>query len=190
MRSAMLLAVLILAPLTDALTQGLPLRPGQRVRVTAPACGNRASSNRGLDRYEAEFSTLREDGRLVLTRSNGVVSCPLSEVSQLDVLSPGRPVPGTAIGLGTAGMLLGGLAGALTGALIGSAGARDCAYCGLGEGMVGGAVGALLGAGVGVAIGLSIRVDREWVPVPLSELRIGLAPPQSGGLGLGASIAF
>jgi hypothetical protein len=186
MRSAMLLAVLILAPLTDALTQGLPLRPGQRVRVTAPACGNRASSDRGLDRYEAEFSTLRQDGRLVLTRRNGVVSCPLSEVSQLDVLSPGRPVPGTAIGLGTAGMLLGGLAGAL----IGSAGAPDCAYCGLGEGIVGGAVGALLGAGVGVAIGLSIRVDREWVPVPLSELRIGLAPPQSGGLGLGASIAF
>jgi hypothetical protein len=56
-----------------------------------------------------------------------------------------------------------------------------------------GAVGVMLGATGGTVVGLLIGGDlttERWREVPVSSLRVGLAPLPAGRLGLGAAVRF
>jgi hypothetical protein len=75
MRLGTLLAMFVLASPTDAVAQELPLQPGQRVRVTAPALD--------LNEYEDTLRPLCGD-TLVLES----LSCPLSDVMWLHSAHP------------------------------------------------------------------------------------------------------
>ena len=78
MRALTPLAVLLLAPFTDAVTQEQPLRPGQRVRVTAPVLR--------MNKIVGSFQEFRSD---TLVLADSVLICALSDVTRLEV-SHGR----------------------------------------------------------------------------------------------------
>jgi hypothetical protein len=184
MRPATLLFALALAPLADASGQQLPLRPGQRVRVTAPSLS--------LDAYAARFTALRGD-TLVLRRGDRTLRCPLTAVTQLEAFRRRRVTAGRVHAYSLGGMAL----GAMTGALIGGVLCDDS--CSPGEWCLqmcpwpGVARGAPIGLGtgllVGVVMGLAAPVS-DRVLIPVDELRMGLTPLRSGHTGLGLSVAF
>jgi hypothetical protein len=90
--------------------------------------------------------------------------------------------------------LVGMVIGALPGAFIGGAACQNdpddwlqlCPEVGV-------AVGAGIGAGVGLLGGTVVGFTTgavRWVPIPLDDVRMGLAPLQSGDTGLGLSVSF
>lgn len=173
MRALTILAVLFLAPLTDAVTQDQPLRPGQRVRVTAP--------NLGLDMQTATFQRFGGD-TLVLSSA----SYPLSEIARLDMHQGQRGHFWLGAGIG-AGI------GAVPGVVIALQLCENDWVCRddleaeaalLGFG-IGGVVGGLLGGGIGALI----KTDK-WVQVPLDRLRVSVVPQRRGRFGFGMSVNF
>jgi hypothetical protein len=175
MRAHALLAILVLAPLTDAVTQEWPVRLGNRVRVTAPSLG--------VNRYVARFEYVRGDTLVVWADSN--VKYPLAAVTQLEV-SRGRS--NTPVILGAS---LGAIGGAFAGLVLGPE--KECQpldiLCHPDEPKLAAALVGLLGGGLaGGFLGAAMRTDR-WEDVPLDPLRVSVVP-QRGGFGIGASIAF
>ena len=168
MRALAILTVLLLAPLTDAITQEPPLTPGQRVRVTVP--------NLDLNKHEETFHQVRSD-TLVLES----LWCPLSDVTRLDVYAGRKSHFGLGLVIGAA---VGGAAGAV---IFGREDAcfthgEGCAGFGL---AVGAASGALIGGLIG---GLAWKTDK-WEEVPLDRLRVSVVP-QRGGFAFAASVRF
>lgn len=180
MRALAILAVLVLAPLTDALAQELPLRPGRRVRVTAPTIG--------IKKQAATFDALRGDMLVVVADST--MDFPLASVTRLDVYA-GRQ------GHARRGAGIGFLAGVSVGGVIGyfycTAGTGDCLDSSSDQGaelqLIGPlAIGAVAGTLLGAAVGALIKTDK-WEQVPLDRLRVSVVPTRSG-FGIGASFAF
>jgi hypothetical protein len=178
MRAHALLAVLVLAPLTDAMAQDQPLQPGQRVRVTAPGLG--------INRQVATFDGLAGDA-LVVT-ADSTMRWPLANVTRLDV-HRGRGVSATR----WVAMSVGGLAlGAGIGWGIGKAIDESCegTFClDLAQGW-GLGVGAAIGFVAGFTAGALIKTDR-WEEVPLDRLRVSVGPQRGGrGFALGVAVRF
>jgi len=173
MRALTFLAVLIFAPLADAITQEQPLpEPGQRVRVTAP--------DLGINRQAATFSSL--DGGVLIVTADSTMQRPLADVSRLDVYA-GRK----------SNTLLGGTIGAvvlgLTTTVIVSGVCSETGGCSAGTEVIAGALGFAGGALVGAGIGAFIWTSDEWEEVPLDRLRVSVVPTRNG-FGIGARIAF
>jgi hypothetical protein len=159
--------------------QGPQLEPGQWVLVTAPSAG----LNRVVARVEALSAhdiTLRRE-RLGHGGTDTVQMVPLDSVRDLQVSRRhGHAGIGALIGLGV---------GAVGGVM---EVARENAQSRTNFLKFSPIVGALFGipaAGIGAIIGALVRT-REWVPVDLHRLRLGLAPHPGGRLGPGASLAF
>ncbi len=170
------LAVLALSPFTAGLAQeqALPLEPGTRVRVTAPALG--------LDKQAATFETVIGD-TLVLS-VDSTTFFPLASVARLDVYRGRKSHSGR-------GAMIGALPGAVIGGVVAHELCTDewmaadkAAECAL----LGGVIGAGVGMGVGAIVGSLIKTDR-WVEVPLDRFRVSIVP-QHDGLALGVSVAF
>lgn len=169
MRTILLVLVLVLAPLTDAIAQELPLQPGQRVRVTVPS--------RRLYRFQETFQQMRGD---TLVLESGW--CLFADVTRLDVHRGQKSA-------WASGLLYGSLAGALIGSLAGAAqGADPDASHPGGSALVGGIFLGGVGAVSGLVIGALTKTD-QWEEVPLDRLRVSVVPMRNG-FGIGVSIAF
>lgn len=169
-RIALILAVLFLFPLHPVEAQEpVAVRPGQRVRVTAPALG--------MKKHEETFQQLRGD-TLVFT----LMECPLSDVTRLEE-HRGRESWGWWKG-GLIGFVVGAGAGAAYGA---GPGYSDCDLAKEGCMLIFGAIGAVPGVLVGSLVGAAVETDR-WGEVPLPPVRPSLQVSANGRLGLGFSI--
>lgn len=172
MRTVACLAVLLLAPFTNALAQEQPLQPGQRVRITAP--------DLGINQQVATFDALAS-GVLIVT-ADSTMRFALADVTRLDMLAGRRGHPWRGAGLGFLG-------GAIVGTAI-AAGATDTGdewydlIVAFGAG-----VGAGSGLLVGAVAGAFIKTDR-WEEVPLDRLRVSVVPQRDGRFGLGLSLRF
>ena len=182
-RSVTLLSLsLLLSGYTLAFHNSGPrLRPWQRVRVTAPAAG--------LDRKREFFFAVRGDSVVfVRVESRGQFagyrmadtipwSVPFDAVTRLEVptISWSRAV--------------GGIGGYAVGWVIVrrlKCEGLDRMFECLAQGMF---IPVFFGA-FGAAIGEVMVPDAGWRQVPLSSLRVGLAPLPGGRLGFGASVGF
>ena len=168
MRLIAVLAVLVFASSSDALTQE-PLQPGQRVRVTVPS--------HGLDNHEETFRSVRAD---TLVLSSG--SYPLSDVGRLDVHAGRHSHPWRGAAIGALSL---GIAGAVAAAITCNTLHESCKK---GERAIATVGGAAAGAVLGAGVGLLIKTDK-WEEVPLDGLRVSIVPIGSG-FGIGARIAF
>jgi hypothetical protein len=154
-----------LVSFSNASGQGVPLRGGERVRVTAPALG--------MDRQEALFQAV--DGSTLLVAVDTTIGCPLNSVKRLEVFwwNSHYAKQGAAIGaaLGIAAMVT-----------LGPSPNRDVGAMALIL------AGGLSGAAVGGLVGYSIKVDK-WQDVPLETLGVSVAPERLG-IRIGARIGF
>jgi len=181
MRSAILLAILVLAPLTDAIAQEHPLQPGQRVRV----------EERRLPRAVYTLIRVEHDALVVLRGGyDDSLDIPFARIERLQV-SRGRDPTGARMLRGAKyGMLvlgsLGGVLGAVTCSgepeyvCLESPVASAALFAG-----VFGAVGGIFGA----AFGAASSGDR-WEEVPLDRLRVSVTPQRDGRFALGVSVRF
>ena len=173
MRALTVLAVLLLAPLADALTQQLPLEAGQRVRVTVPSLD--------VSKQETRFERLNGDTLVVSSASYA-----LSDVTRLEVSRGRRSMAGK-------GTLFGFVGGAAVGAVIGySMGDAEgfCVFaCTAGQKAAWGAgIGGGAGAVGGLLIGALIKTDK-WERIPVDRVAVSVVP-QRDGFGIGVRIAF
>ena len=151
--------------------EGLPVAPGDRVRVAAP--GN-------LWPRVCTVLALKDD-TLVLDLGSRFppIKSRLADVEQLEV-SQGRK---SRFGKGLA---IGFLAGATAGAFAGLASDDDFFPAGVRAG-VGAAVFGGLGLLIGGVIG-SANPSEQWQEVPLDHLRVSLTPQGRDGLTLAVSL--
>ncbi len=190
--ATILVTILAFVPLASATAQ-LPVRPGERVRVTRPPiCPPTYTSCVGPPRQSVGTFLAWKADSLVMESNGDTLAVPLDIVTGLDV-SWGRKT-NTAKGAG-----IGFLIGSLAGAFIGYASYEECKSQGLfscigdfgpGFNALGGAlVGGLGGGVVGALIGGSSKTDR-WKEVPLDRLRVNIVPRRHGRLGLGLLVRF
>lgn len=169
---AAVLTLSLLVPFTTLSAQELPpVKPGDRVRVTAP--------DLGIRKQAATFEAWRGDTLVIVADS--IMNFPLAFVTLLEVGRNRRYAGRGAV----IGLALGGVGG---GVLFGVACANDaflgdatgtCAVVGavfLGTG------GALIGALIG-----AMSTGTRWEEVPLDRLRVSLVPQRNGRLALGMS---
>jgi hypothetical protein len=169
------LAVLAFAPLTRVTAQELPpVKPGDRVRVTAP--------DLGIRKQAATFEAWRGDTLVIVADS--IMNFPLAFVTRLEVGRNRQYADRGAV----IGLALGGVVG---GVLLGVECANDsftkhatvgCAVLGA---VVFGAGGVLIGALIG-----AMSTGTRWEEVPLDRLRLQVAPQRDGRFGFGASVRF
>jgi hypothetical protein len=177
-----LLAILLLAPLNDALAQQ-ELKIGSQVRITAPECGLHGHTGT-LDGVEGDT--------FILGFGSSEIRCVSKFVSSLDrrVESGAKVVEGAVLGL---------VIGGFGGAVIGAATYQECVPEGwfdcfmmpesAGQQAAAGAVlGGLLGAGIGALVGVA-RGDGGWEPVPVDRVRIA-AYPRREGFAVKFSVSF
>jgi hypothetical protein len=179
MRSTLFLVLFAFAPLTDAITQELPLQRGQRVRVTVPAIN--------LKKHADMFRELRGDTLVLYS-----MSCSLSDVTRLDVFRGQKSAWAYGLGFGV-------LAGAVTGAVIGFASGSEeqgplfsgkCLFvCTAGEKAAVGAIAlGAVGGLLGLWIGTHARINK-WEEVPLGRFRPHVVPA-GRGFNVGARVTF
>lgn len=162
-RLALLLAILTCLPLQHVRAQDtLAVKPGQRVRVTAPALG--------MQRQEETFQELRGD-TLVFSSTQ----FRLSEVTRLEQYSGQES-------WGRLGALMGLFAGGVVGNSLHFAEPLDLPhpFCGV--------LGAASGLLVGGIIGISTKIDR-WEEVPLPPVQPFMKVLPDGRLGVGLSVS-
>ncbi len=175
MRAIPLLTVLLLAPLSDAITQEQPLQPGQRVRVTVP--------DLGITKQAATFDAL-ESGTLVVT-ADTTMRYPLASVTRLETYAGRHSHPWRGAGIGS-------LAGWAIGFGLWHAADVGC-YEGVSQSacaaVLGGGVGAASGALLGALVGGFLWKTDKWEEVQLDRLRVSFVPRRDG-FALGFSVAF
>ena len=213
-----LFAILPVTPFTSVTAQQrLPVKPGDRVRVTAPALG--------VSKHAGVLAAMSTDTVAVDT-----LRIPLASVTRLEVSrARGPSSKGAAIGalvggglgvaaeLGPAGIVFGAgvgallgtssrvrkragiglLVGAATGAVIGLASGDDppCSgwFCWGFTAEEKAALGAIGLGGLGAVIGLiagAASSGERWEEVPLDRLRVSVGPQRDGRLGFGLSVTF
>ena len=190
-RATILVAILAFVPLVSATAQ-VPLRPGERVRVTRlPLCPPNTLCVKTPRQSVGTFVAWKSD-TLVVQSNGDTLSVPVDRVTRLD-LSRGRKT-NTGMGAG-----IGFFVGGLVGAGIGYASYEECVPQGwfscIGDfgpetlAFAGALIGGLGGLVTGAFIGLAIQTDR-WREVPLDRVRVSLGPQRDGRFGLGASVRF
>jgi len=165
------------------------LRPWQKVRVTAPA----AAFERSLQVLRA----VRGDSMVFVRVTKRPVSVGVWVADTLEFSLPRDAVTRLEVrrSIWGGGEILGLLAGAAIGVAVGGGRCpshgtlatldrdlRDCLLILPASALVGGLVGFIVGHG--------IARTPAWEDLPLSRLRLDLAPPRAGRLGLGAAFSF
>jgi hypothetical protein len=182
MRSTSLLLALALASFTDAVAQQLPLQPGQRVRVTAPASQLDETSATVVAWGHDTIVVRRREDQLVRGRVVGdwvTSAVPISHITRLEV--------GQRRSNWKRGVIWGAALGGGMGVVLMSAADEESSWFGCsGAGCV--ASGVFGGALWGLAIGALIKTD-TWEEVPIDRLQVAVLPTR-GGLGIGVRIGF
>ncbi len=177
--ATMLVVILAFVPLASATAQ-VPIRPGDRVRVTGHFCQPFHTCEHSV----STFLAWKADS-LVIQSNGDTLYVPVDRVTRLDVSRGRKTNTGT-------GAVIGLLVGGVVGAAIGYASYEEGGFGDLGPGVnvvAGGVIGGLGGLVTGAFIGLAIQTDR-WREVPLDRVRVSLGPQRDGRLGLGASVRF
>jgi len=158
--------------------EGLPVAPGDRVRVAAP--------NIGVEALVATVLTVKPD--TIVVQSREPLAVPFAPVTMLEVCRDrkSRARLGMAIGFWT-GAIAGGVIAAR------SSGDTEDTYWGsnlnlsdgtlLGGALLGGIAGTLLGA----LVGSTFKVD-QWEAVPLHRIRVKTVPQRKGKLSVGVNL--
>ena len=164
MRSSHLAILLLTA--TPVVVSAQWVRPGDRVRVTAP----------GINQYDGTIQALTRDTITVDT-----LRIPIGGIERLDVHRGKKGNAGT-------GYVIGTFSGMMIGILIGEATVSDDEFLS-GTTRAGVMIGGMLGGGlIGAVTGAFIKTDK-WEEVPLG-LRVSLAPQRDGRFALGLSMRF
>ena len=123
----------------------------------------------------------RDSVTVAITASGDTARFPLASLTRLEVTRGLKGNAGRGAGIGF-------LTGAVIGAAIGASEAGD--YCTPGgcAALVGGVFG-LGGLVLGAVVGATIKTER-WEELPLSQLRVGVAPHDPHRWALGVSFAF
>ena len=184
--ATILVAILAFVPLASTAqetpTAQVPLRPGERVRVTGHFCQPFYSNcvKGSPQQYVGTFVTWNADA--LFMESNGdTLTVPQDSITTLEVSMGRRSQAGVGAGIG-------GLTGAVIGATVSLAtcdGFFPPHVCALVGGLVFGAGGAL----VGVIVGANKKTER-WVSVPLNRLRVSFGPLHAARFVVGMSVRF
>ena len=192
-RAAILVAILAFVPLAGATAQ-VPLRRGERMRVTRlPICPPSYTNCASSARQSVGTFWAWETDSLILESNGNAVALALDSVTKLEV-SQGQK-SNTA-----GGAIIGLLVGSVAGAAIGYVSYEKCVPQGglfscfgdFGPGFdakVGALAGGLGGIVLGALIGTSIKTDR-WEEVQSDQLRLQIAPQRDGRFGFGLSVRF
>jgi hypothetical protein len=172
----LVLISLTVAPLVTIASQELPpVKPGDRVRATAPTLS--------LSPFVGTVVAFQADS-LMVQRDTGTWRVSLASLTRLDVSQGRRSHAGLGAGIGL-------LVGAGVGAAIGS-GCHAVVVPVSSEGgciAVGAAVFGGAGALIGAVTGALARTER-WAEVPRDRLRVSLTSDRAGALRLGATLRF
>jgi len=193
---AAMIGVTVLAGTEPLFAQELSqLQPGQRVRVTIPSAGlltreaTFRSTGAGTITIRTERYMYVGAGMRSLKTDTVELTVPIDSVRSLEQSLGTR-------NFGAQGAVIGGIAGWLIVGALAVQSTQQCIarggwFCGSPTVafVFGGGLGGLAGGGLGALIGLSIKTE-EWQPVPLSRIRVGIAPLSSRRFTLGASLAF
>jgi hypothetical protein len=180
-RIAYLLAALLVVAPVELEAQRRPphIGPGDRVRLWAPRLG--------IEGSVGTVMALRPD-TIVVDRGETLVLA-ISTLTRLEVSRGQKSRAGT-------GGIVGLVGGAAVGVLIGTASIdADCEIlspdCDVNKNLesfaLAAVAGGVVGYGVGVLLGSIVKVDR-WEEVPLSWLRVRLAPGRRGGFSVGLRV--
>ena len=197
--ATILVAILAFVPLTSATAQ-VPIRPGERVRVTyTQTCPPQTVCFGSRDRVMQIGTVISWDGDTLQLGSERRTSAqvyaqkvPRSSIIRLDV-SRGQKSNG---GLEAAiGLLAGGTVGGLIGLTLFEE-PEPCKGLCFNFGpenkseafLYGAVVGGFLGGAIGLLEGSS--GSDVWEEVPLDRLRLQVAPQRDGRFGLGLSVRF
>ena len=192
MRALAILAVLSIAALSDAITQQLPVQPGQQVRVTAHTHDLRRTPVTFFavrsDSLHVQYVRKRLDHARVITDSLHL-AMPLSAVTKLEVPAGRRSNwdKGARTGAITGGVL-GFIIGGLFAACDDPWGCPTTGGDKVGTVVLGSVIFGFAGGLVGAMIGEMSHRD-TWREVPLDRFRVSVVP-QRDGFGIGARIAF
>lgn len=166
-------AVLLCGSLAgDARAGEEPLKPGDRVRVTAPAVSPRRIEGI-VSRIDAETLTI------VSTADTASREVPRSLIGTLEVARgtrsrwKGGAIAGAAWGVGL-GLLISNPPSSSTGTSVNGGGL---------------AAGIVVGAAMGAGIGAMLKTDR-WMPVPAGAIALRVQPAPGRGMGLALSVSF
>lgn len=178
------LAITAVALLIGAvsLTSQVPQRvkAGTRVRLTAPDCG--------LDNQTMTIANLSGDTLLFprdSSRSGNPSICPLASVNKIEVRTRRNVSTGRVLGYA----VVGGAIGTAVGTAIGYASCAPCDYELEAFAVLGGAA---IGGGVGLVGGLVVGLlpSHHWEAIPVSRLRVNVAPRRDGQLTFSVSLSF
>jgi len=181
LRIACMAAGLAVVAPTEILSQDKPsIRPGSRVRVTAPSVFNK--------RVAGTVDVVGSDTLAVnAEKGGGVLLVSLKDVTRLEVSDGRRSHAGL-------GAKIGLMTGFVTGFVIVVATYEECTdFCPVpdpgpvGTAAIAGVVFGIGGAALGAIVGALIKTDR-WEEVPLDELRIGPSPVSADGVSVSASL--
>ena len=159
--------------------EAMPIKPGDRVRVTAPEYSRDLRPIGTVISFDADSLVVKVVGY------RDPIAVPLAVLTQLEVFRAKRQIGKNALkGLGY-GAAVGGLTGLIAGAEDDFVGPLYVAVFGAGFlgsiGLVLGALGALTGV---------IQSDYDWEDVPLDQIRVGILPKPGGGLAFSVSLAL
>lgn len=184
MRFAIVLVALAVASAADATARQLPLDPGQRVRVTAPAAGFPQTSG-NYQHVERDTLLIHVPQPQAEFQRPLALHIALDDVTQLEAFRGRRTSAYRVLMFAGGGTLLGAGVGWLVKSAVGEC---DGTYC-FGEARrYAPLIGAVAGFSVGALVGSVWKRDR-WEEVPLDDLRVSVVPVRNG-VGLGASVAF
>ena len=202
--TTILVANLAFVPLASATAQ-VPVRPGERVRVTRPPlCASNTRCVKWPRQSVGTFLAWEADSLVVQSNGNSL-ALPLDSVTKLEV-SQGQKsftLEGAVLGL-----LAGGVAGAAAEIAAGyEKGKKTCPIFIFAPARPsekscreepetwgspswrGATIGAVLGAIAGGLIGARSMSDR-WQKIPLEQVRVRVTKRRDGRFALGASVRF
>jgi len=183
LRIAHLVAVLAAVAPTEILSQDKPsIKPGSRVRVTAPSVFDKRVAGTVSEVKSDTLAVSVEEGVSVLLVS-------LKDVTRLEVSHGRRSHAGL-------GAKIGAMTGFVTGFVLVVATYEECTgFCPapdpgpVGTAAIAGLAFGIGGAALGAIVGALIKTDR-WEEIPLDELRIEPSPVAADGVSVSASIGL
>jgi hypothetical protein len=175
--------VLVVSPVVS--WAQIPIKPGDRIRVTATPTLARAwqrpvevglpgrpryTVQEGPSRLAGVVVSLGDSTLIVETAKRGRIEVPLQEAARLEI-SKGRSH--------TKGLWVGALTGAAVGLAVFAIGEPSYAFA-----------GPILGAPLGLVVGGIVGAGDRWEDVPLDTLHFSVGPVRGRGMAAAVSVTF